>query len=84
MLTDVLGTEPFKFSVTFEVMPGAERSFESFAAVAQEATLSRIFAGHHFRFDLSARRVLGRQVADVVLDRFLTPRDDDDLERDRQ
>src|SRR3989449_8766014 len=74
--------EPFEFSVTSEVMPGAERSFESFAAAAQEATLSRIFAGQHFRFDLSAGRVVGLQVADLVLDHFLTPRDDEELERD--
>ena len=82
VLTDVLGTEPFEFSVTSEVMPGAERSFESFAAAAQEATLSRTFAGQHFRFDLSAGRVVGLQVADLVLDHFLTPRDDEELERD--
>ena len=82
VLTDVLGAEPFKFSVTSEVMPGAERSFQSFAAAAQEATLRRIFAGQHFRFDLSAGRVLGLQVADLVLDHFLTEREDDDPERD--
>jgi len=82
ILTDVLGTEPFKFSVTSEVMPGAERSFESLAAAAQEATLSRIYAGQHFRFDLSAGQRLGHEVADLVLDRFLTPRDEADLEHD--
>ena len=43
---------------------------------------SRIFAGQHFRFDLSAGRVVGLQVADLVLDHFLTPRDDEELERD--
>ena len=77
VLTHVLGTEPAAFSVTSEVMPGTERSFESFSAVAQEASSSRIFAGQHFRFDLSAGRVLGRQVADLVLDRFLTPHDEE-------
>ena len=82
VLTDVLGTEPFKFSVTSEVMPGAERSFESLAAAAQEATLSRIYAGQHFRFDLSAGQRLGHEVADLVLDRFLTPRDGADREHD--
>ncbi len=82
VLTNVLGTEAFKFSVTSEVMPGAERSFDSLAAAAQEATLSRIFAGQHFRFDLSAGQRLGREVADLVLDRFLTSRDDDHLVHD--
>jgi hypothetical protein len=63
-------------------MPGVERSFESFAAAAQEATLSRIYAGQHFRFDLEAGKRLGHDMADLVLDRFLTPRDDADLEHD--
>jgi membrane-associated phospholipid phosphatase len=64
----------FDFSVTSEVMPGAQRSFESFAGAAREATLSRIFAGQHFRFDLTAGQRLGREVADLVVDRFLIPR----------
>jgi hypothetical protein len=38
----------FDFKVTSEVMPGVERSFESFSAAAEEATLNRIFAGSTF------------------------------------
>src|SRR5436190_2201981 len=64
----------FEFSVTSEVLPGVERSFTSLSAAAEEATLSRVFAGQHFRFDLTAGRRLGRQVADFVTDNFLTPR----------
>jgi hypothetical protein len=63
----------FEFNVTSEVLPGVERSFTSFSAAAEEATLSRIFGGQHFRFDLSTGRRLGRDVADFVLDNFLTP-----------
>ena len=63
------------FQVTSEVMPGVERSFDSFSDAAQEATLSRIFAGVHFQFDLSSGQRLGRQVADFVLDNFLTGRE---------
>jgi hypothetical protein len=48
------------------------RSFSTFGDAAQEATLSRIFAGQHFRFDLTAGQRLGREVADFVVDRFLT------------
>ncbi len=62
------------FTVTSEVMPGVERSFNSFSAAAKEATLSRIFAGQHFRFDLTAGGRLGGEVADFVCDHFLTPR----------
>jgi PAP2 superfamily len=62
-----------EFSVTSEVLPGVERSFTSISAAAEEATLSRIFGGQHFRFDLTTGQRLGRDVADFVLDNFLTP-----------
>jgi hypothetical protein len=62
-----------EFSVTSEVLSGVERSFTSISAAAEEATLSRIFAGQHFRTDLTAGQRLGREVADFVLDHFLTP-----------
>jgi hypothetical protein len=63
----------FEFNVTSEVLPGVERSFTSFSAAAEEATLSRIFGGQHFRFDLTTGQRLGREIADFVVDRFLTP-----------
>ena len=71
----------FDFTVTSEVLPGVDRSFTSFSSAAEEATLSRIFAGVHFRSDLTAGQHLGRQIADFVLDNFLTSvhgRDDSD------
>jgi hypothetical protein len=68
----------FDFVVTSEVLPGVQRAFESFRAAAEEATLSRIFAGQHFLFDLTAGRRLGDDVADFVVDNFLTALDRDD------
>jgi PAP2 superfamily protein len=62
----------FEFNVTSEVLKGVERSFTSFSAAAEEATLSRIFGGQHFRFDLTTGQRLGREVADFVVDNFLT------------
>jgi membrane-associated phospholipid phosphatase len=47
--------------------PGVTRSFGSFQAAANEATLSRIFAGQHTMIDLVAGQQLGRQVAGFVL-----------------
>jgi PAP2 superfamily len=74
----------FSFKVTSEVMPGVERSFASFSAAQQEATLSRIFAGVHFRSDLTTGSELGKDVADFVFDSFLQPSDRDERsERDR-
>jgi len=68
----------FDFSVTSEVMPGTERSFKTYSAAAEEATLSRIFAGVHFRSDLTSGQQLGREVAHFVIDNFLTRLDRDD------
>jgi membrane-associated phospholipid phosphatase len=68
----------FDFTVTSEVLPGINRSFTSFSAAAEEATLSRIFAGVHFRSDLTTGQRLGRQVGDFVLDKFLSVRRTDD------
>jgi hypothetical protein len=78
---EVLGSffeaDHFDFDVTSEVLPGVQRSFTSFPAASEEATLSRIFAGQHFRFDLTAGHRLGRDVADFVVDNFLTSRETD-------
>jgi hypothetical protein len=68
----------FEFEVTSEVLPGVDRSFASFRAAAEEATMSRIFAGVHFLFDLTAGQRLGSDVADFAVDDFLTSRDRDD------
>jgi membrane-associated phospholipid phosphatase len=78
VLTTFFRKRHFEFSVTSEVMPGVVRSFTSFPAAAEEATLSRIFAGQHFLFDLTTGQRLGSDVADFVVDNFLTSRDRDD------
>ena len=54
-------------SVTSAADPGVTRTFPSLAATADEAGLSRIWAGQHTRIDHRAGQRLGRQVARVVL-----------------
>ena len=84
VLISILGKKHFDFTVTSEVLAGVDRSFESFSAADEEATLSRIFAGVHFRSDLTTGQKLGREVADFVVDNFLTPaqgRDNSDDDR---
>ena len=51
---------------------GVTRTFGSFQAAANEAGLSRIFAGQHTRLDHQAGQILGAQVADFVLDHLVT------------
>lgn len=74
VLVSVLHRDRLDLTVTSEVLPGVTRSFATLSAAANEATLSRIFAGVHFRFDLTRGAQLGRRVADFVVDNFLTRR----------
>jgi hypothetical protein len=64
------------FSVTSPALPGVTRSFSSFSATAQEAGLSRIFAGVHTRLDHVAGLTLGRDIAKFVLNNALLPAHD--------
>jgi hypothetical protein len=72
VLISFFDTDLFDFTVTSEVMPGVTRSFTRFSGAEDEATMSRVFAGVHFRSDLTAGQRLGRNVAEVVGDHFLT------------
>ena len=71
VLRSFFGRDHFEFDVTSEVLPGVARSFANFSEAAEEATLSRIFAGQHFRFDLTTGSRLGREIADSVVDNLL-------------
>jgi len=82
VLRTLFGNKPFHLSVTSEVLPGVVRAFDSFGDAAEEASLSRIYAGQHFRSDENAGANLGRAVADFVIDNFLTRVHGRDDERD--
>ena len=56
----------FAFDVTSESLAGVTRHFNRFSAAAEEAGLSRIYAGQHFRTDHIAGKTLGKRVADFV------------------
>jgi PAP2 superfamily len=73
VLTSFFKEDRLHFTVTSEVLPGVTRSFTTFLAADEEATLSRIFAGVHFRPDLTAGQRLGEEIADFALDNVLTP-----------
>jgi membrane-associated phospholipid phosphatase len=64
----------FAFDVTSESVQGMKRHFTSFSAAAQEAGVSRIYAGQHFRTDHIAGKGLGEKVAESVVDIILLPR----------
>jgi membrane-associated phospholipid phosphatase len=62
-----------RFSLASPALPGVTRSFTSFSAAAQEAGLSRIYAGVHTRLDHQAGLRLGLDVADLVQQNALQP-----------
>jgi len=66
--------DQFTFDVTSESVQGAKRHFTTFSAAAQEAGLSRIYAGQHFRTDHIAGKGLGARVAESITDTILLPR----------
>ena len=78
VLVSVLKRDRLALTVTSEVLPGVVRAFGSLSDAAEEATFSRIFAGVHFRFDLTTGRRMGRSVADFAVDNFLTPQSSED------
>jgi membrane-associated phospholipid phosphatase len=57
-----------RLTVASDGDPGVTRTFASFQAAANEAALSRIFAGQHTIIDEATGQQLGRHVAGFVLD----------------
>jgi membrane-associated phospholipid phosphatase len=63
VLASFFGSDQFNFNVASEVFVGVQHSFTSFSAASEEAFLSRIYAGQHFRFDQVAGAEIGGNVA---------------------
>jgi membrane-associated phospholipid phosphatase len=73
VLASFFGTDAIPFSFSWEGLPGVTRSFDSFSAAAHEAGLSRIWAGFHWSFDITAGEPLGSAVGDYVFQNYLQP-----------
>ena len=67
------GSDRQDLSLTNATLPGVTRSFQSFSQAADEASVSRIYAGQHFRYDEDAGQALGAQVGDFVSTHILGP-----------
>ncbi len=59
------------------VSAGVTRSWRSFSEAADEANMSRIWAGIHFRFAQTDARIVAEKIAQYVLKNAARPRDDD-------
>ena len=71
VLTEFFDSDNFNQGVTSETLPGVQRSFKTISDIAAEATLSRVLAGQHFRFDENAGSELGNNVGEFVSGNFL-------------
>jgi hypothetical protein len=76
-LTTVLAAEgpppPGGIAVMSDAMPGVVRYVESWPKLAEEVSLSRIYAGAHFRHSMEVGAALGKRVAEYELQGFLKP-----------
>jgi hypothetical protein len=73
VLTSFFGTAAIPFNVSWEGLPGVTRSFDSFSAAEQEAGMSRIWAGFHWSFDVSAGLAQGQAIGSYIFTHFLLP-----------
>jgi hypothetical protein len=79
VLADFFGTDDISFSLTTDSLPGGvTHSFDSFSEAVREVSDARVFAGIHWRFDVTAGEALGSEVGNYVVSHCLQPRDVDD------
>jgi hypothetical protein len=70
VMTDIFG-DNFSYKDTSEIEFGIpERSFTSFRQAAQEASMSRLYGGIHYRFDLDEGNRQGAMLGKIVVDRL--------------
>jgi len=73
-----LGTDAMPFNVTWvgsPPNPNVSRSYTAFSQLAEDQARSRIYAGIHFTFELTASQASCKQVAEYVFGRYMRPRD---------
>ena len=52
---------------------GMQRHFDSFVQAADEASISRVYGGIHFRFSVDAGSDAGRKVGELLIEKVLNP-----------
>jgi membrane-associated phospholipid phosphatase len=66
-------TDAVPFTLSTDSLPGVTRSYESFSEAVHEVSDSRVFAGIHWRFDVTAGEALGYMVGNYVATNALRP-----------
>ncbi|HKP67814.1 MAG TPA: vanadium-dependent haloperoxidase [Pyrinomonadaceae bacterium] len=74
ILAMFFGRDDIRYSHTWDGAGGATRSYQGFAAMANEQERARVWGGIHFTFDNVAGQSIGRNVATYVFQNFMRPR----------
>jgi len=74
VLATFFGTDEIPFTTGSDFLPGVERSFDSFSAAANEAALSRLYGGIHFRTANEDGLRGGLGIGHWVMEKFLLPK----------
>jgi PAP2 superfamily len=75
VLARFFGTDRVVFEAGSDFLPGVTRSFRRFSAAADEAALSRLYGGIHFRSANADGLAAGIAIGDWAFSRFLGARD---------
>ena len=71
VLTKLFG-DNFAFEDTSDLeYIGMKRSFKSFMQAANEASISRVYGGIHYRTGIDAGAIQGREVGEYIINKFL-------------
>lgn len=73
VLQNFFGSDDADLTLPAFMDPMMTRSYDSFSAVAEEAGLSRIYGGIHFRFSNEAGAQLGEDIGEYVFFNFMQP-----------
>jgi membrane-associated phospholipid phosphatase len=68
------GTDNISFTTGSDFLPGVFRSFSSFSAAANEAAISRVYGGIHFRFASEDGLASGADIGAWTFAHFLQPK----------
>ena len=70
VLTKLFGEFPFEDTSDLEYI-GMKRNFQSFKQAAQEASISRVYGGIHYRTGIDAGALQGEKVAEYISNKLI-------------
>ncbi|MHB0999370.1 MAG: vanadium-dependent haloperoxidase [Armatimonadota bacterium] len=71
VLQRFFGTDSFNVTLPSFMNPSVTRSYTRFSQIADEAGISRVYGGIHFRFSNQAGSMLGTQIGENIIDNYL-------------